>query len=406
MVFRSMHHLKTLFKRLDTSEEELKSKVPSIKDKLYKLREKSDKVIDYLQESIEATSREVTLSFREHLKTPVARNQITQWLINELVPASEFNGWAAIKSYLDDSIKSRVGKILKEWNQENHVLEKLENDIAIETRNKLHLLEDEIDKVENDLQDNVSVSSDDDVMMNNDMRRLTLTGQNIKFNQHRLLPENASRLPLQLMVKILGPFKEVQNKVRLKEYISDPVAVMKDRSERHWRNLIKSENEDLVRFISGLMERPIGYLNLIRNSIPKIIGVNEELIEQIKFSRQQKIECREDYEFMSATIETLKKVLSEFGNGYVFVNDFADMDIRLKADFSQSGGRSTFKVTEFLMNSGSFTEATKSKHPMGLWTVHQNGFSTKEGLEENITIKLYLKSSNFSNCFQEVAKLR
>ncbi|KAL5014171.1 hypothetical protein ScPMuIL_008441 [Solemya velum] len=148
MVHRSVHHLKTLFRSLDTLDQKLQDKCQPLHINYKKLREKSDEVIEYLQQRINDTSREVTYSFREHLRSPAVRNQITMWLANELVPASEFNGWPAIKSYLDESIKSRVGKILNEWNQENKRLEILENDMTEETRTQLHLLENEIVQVE------------------------------------------------------------------------------------------------------------------------------------------------------------------------------------------------------------------------------------------------------------------
>lgn len=85
------------------------------------------------------------------------------------------------------------------------------------------------------------------------------------------------------------------------------------------------------------MEESKQFLLDIQRKLSAMVETNKNLMDHICMCRKEGLSSREIYEYMMEGLEQLKRTLSNYGAGYIFVNDFGVDDIQIVTDAVYDG---------------------------------------------------------------------
>ncbi|KAJ8301061.1 hypothetical protein KUTeg_020048 [Tegillarca granosa] len=422
ILLRSAHHLKTLVRRLDSSERDLEDKMKQVFEKLEGLRKRSDCVLEDMNTRIRAEAEDIYKQFRQYLRSPASRIAITNWIEDEL-PSKDDNtiSWIEVKNKIGTLVSLRITEQLEKWEQSTRMAQSLENKIMLDIRAQLHLLQDDLTEIEEDIQedDNASISSEEEFTTahrDRGGRRQTLPAFRSPVSS---LSANEAAIPLKILTRAKNPmikflrdfrrtaiFDDIILARKLKQYRENPCIVAKQRTEKILNSLLEDQgSECLFLFVEGLLYRPKQYLKSLKENIPALVQSNEDLMNHIAMCRVDASDSRSLYIRMMEDMEKLRRRLIEYGQGNIFVDDFMGEDIFISKDI-ELDRTSTFKVSDMVLDSSSRHESMKKGLPRGLWTAFQNGYVTKDGIEKSVSMRIYLPSARIESTYPEIARLR
>lgn len=407
--------MKTIVHRIDNSEKDLETKMRNVWGKLNTLKMKSEVVINDMRKQIEEETVHICEEFRLYLDSPKTKMSITSWIESELPNDESFNSWSDLKENLNDLTLARISKELENWEEDKGQIKAVRDTVERSIQFQLHILEGELQDIEDDLQSETdSINSDEFSEEKRDNRRFSIPTDAVHMQTTRLT------LPVKLANRILKPFgkvgsrastfiADVVNEGKLKEYRKDPIAYAKKKSEKALQKFVCDKKNDNLKFIiNTFMEESKQFLLDIQRKLPAMVQTNQNLMDHICMCRKEGLSSREMYEYMMEGLEQLKRTLSDYGAGYIFVNDFGADDIQIVTDTVYDGRASVpFDVSQMLANVASSTKRLNQKQiPRGLWAARQNGILLNKYQEEPVTIRIYLPSARIQNTDTEVAKLR
>lgn len=420
---RSVHHLKTIVYRIDNSEKDLETKMKSVWEKLQTLKLRSEVVINDLRREIEEESETICEEFRKYLQEPKTRIAITMWIDSEL-PEVNSAKWEDIKEFLESRTLERISKELENWEGDNGKISAVKKIVETSIQIQLNVLQNELNDIEGDMQSDTTSVASDDSFETKTARRFSLPINNVQV----LIGRQA--LPVKLMNRVLSPFgkhgKRAINvigdaigRAKINTYAQNPIAYAKRRSEKTLDRFLETKNEDLLlNVISEFMNEPREFLAEVERRIPAMVKTNQDNMDHIGKCRQEGDTHREMYEQLMEGMEKLKRVVTDYGEGFIFVNDFGVDDIQIVSDNDDTGipegdnidrrRSKVFDVSTMLesMELSVKHRTTKAIH-RGLWSAQQNGImKRKDRAEETVTIRIYLQTARIENTDSEVAKLR
>ncbi|XP_063436025.1 uncharacterized protein LOC134717044 [Mytilus trossulus] len=425
LLLRSVHHMKTMVKQLNCSDDKMINKMREANENLEKLKNESVDVITSLRDMINKQSYHICGLFREYLKLPVVRMAITQWIEQELPsefildqdgqPTAVKKEWMDLKTEIDGLIIERIAIELDKWEEENGTIDSLESLVIFEIQQKVLGLTNEVTKVETELHSSTgsrdSIESIPKPASRRDSRRETVCSTYFGKMQ---LEDNQYYLSVLARNKVFQPMKKVMRIFpganKWKVYANSKCAYAKGRSEKLLKTFTepcRKEEDPLKIVIDCFMEGAKQTLDKSILEIPNLIKSNQDIFSHVLTCKRDVAKNLRVYEEMMKELEVLKRLLADYGAGYIFIEDFKPNELQI-IDPNDATGRSTtpFKISEFLMNMSSSQTSTIQQCPRGLWTAHQRGLLKRENSEEKVTIKIYLPSCNIDKCYSEIAKLR
>lgn len=425
LLLRSVHHMKTMVKQLNCSDDKMMNKMKEANENLEKLKNESVDVITSLRDMINDKSYHICGLFREYLQDPVVRMAITQWIEPELPsefildheekPTTVKKEWMELKTEIDALIINRIAIELDKWEEENGTIDMLETLVINEIQQKVLGLTNEVTKVETDLHSSTgsrdSIASIPKPASRRDSRRETVCATYFGKMQ---LEDNQYFLSALARNKVFQPMKKVMRIFpganKWKVYANNKCEYAKSRSEKLLKTFTepcRKEDDSLKIVIDCFMEGAKETLDKSILEIPNLIKSNQDIFSHVLTCKRDVAKNLRVYEEMMKELEILKRLLADYGAGYIFIEDFKPNELQI-IDPNDATGRSTtpFKISEFLMNMSSSQTSTIQQCPRGLWTAHQRGLLKRENSEEKVTIKIYLPSCNIDKCYSEIAKLR
>lgn len=392
----------------------MKDKMMVVNDKLHHLRKKSDGVLEDMNTRVKEASSDICEQFKQYLQSPVSRIAITNWIGDELPSAEDHDKWEDVKQEIDEAISKTIEAEIIKWEEKNHVVKRLEEQIVLEIRTRLHLLQNELEDVEETIQDNQNLSASQKsptVYRDRNRRRITLAS--FKPPTLHIGPSESTALPFKIMTRVKHPFKDFFKTVskgfrddnKLKAYKENPSKIATQRAKKKLQNLLQPKGSCILElFIESLLERPVQFIRSLESNIPALIKSNEDLINQMVLCRVNAVESHLLYEHMMEGMENLRHHLMEYGHGHIFVDDFLGEEITLLESLKNSGKK--LLVSDIIAESSSTGHNRNNTSFHGLWAVLQNGFVMKDGREKEVSVKIYLLSAGLEHTFPEVAKLR
>ena len=290
---------------------------------------------------------------------------------------------------------------MEEWDNDDCRIYEIEEKIVQEIKMKLGLLENEIREAESDL----SGSTGQDNGRTGRRRSTLVPGYNLDTDLVKLSMKLNSRLIPAKAPKIMGRSK-------MKDFSKNPEKMTKERAKKVLDKLISNKSkagcDALKELVTHLFQRPLECLDKLTEKIPGIIKADENLLEDIEAANVTERKHLVKYENMVEDIDSLRKHLMDYGEGYIFVQDFKSDEVKLLQETPTGSLSNTFrKFRDIVDSSSSSSYAGGSACPRGLWTILRHGTIVRDtGNEEHVTIRAYLQSSAIENTFQEVAKLR
>ena len=414
-VLRRMVHLfKSTVKKLDQSEKDRLGKSSRIQSKIINLKDKADSVIRVLRANIEAKIRVMASEVHDYLRKPQAKYTLCSAWGNGEIPNLEDiedlerkSDW--IRDKVDTAFFNRFCSFLENWESDEGKILDIESEVINMVKQELGILEGDIMDMESDMRDDRSSlggsGKEDDVK-----RKLSLSLQ--ASSSIDISPKLA--LQLSGRVKNKNVLQKIATKQKNKKIVKDPVAWAKKRSEKLLEKLIQNKSKDgelgvLDQFIRQLMQRPLEYIDKVSEKIPNMIQADKDLLEKIEQICLTERKHRAKYEKMMEAVENLRRCLMDYGEGYIFVNDFKSNEVKIlqQVNCGESLAK-TFQPSFSKMISNSSGEDILSNAivPQGLWSAVYPGMLHREQAQSKISIKFYLRSSGIDNTFQEVAKLR
>lgn len=426
VLFRSVHHLKTIVKSVDDTEQHLKFKMKHVHEKLQSLRLKSEEVLNDQKAHIDTSVKEICQLFQDVLKQPATYFRLVHWLQQDLTSITKDDMWPDVQKTLHETLLIRITEEFTKWEEDTKKCQAVEREIFNEIKAELHILQSDLVSIEGELHsDSDSVSSDEYDLTAR--RKSSLLQIKIgRCGDYDFDVLHAAPLPVKLVSRFLHPFDTLSNKLRhsriyeayemakwnkkMEKFMNDPLNVAKNVSEKFLHRFLQPEKGDesqLLKFVSEIMERPRELLEVIEKSIPAMIKANEELLDHISFCRINTTESRESYEQMMEGMETLKHHLMEYGTGHIYVDDFMGREIRLRDDFNEYADSGEFRCSDIILRCSNSSQNDR-RIPRGIWTALQSAslYDESEKGDEAILIKVYLPLSGISETFAEVTKLR
>ena len=414
MLKRTVHHLKAVLTRLDLTDMDLNSKSDTIRNKLDRLQLKSESVLEELRAKVDAESTDLCQFLKSKISTQECKDSLTKnWAPDDLPNiGSGLGNWSWIRCRVQDAFFDKLLCIVENWERDEEKLDKIEQQISFQIKLELRILEEELSDIEKEIQGDDSSLSSDGISDLAKTRRRSI----VSFSPTRspyLLAEPT--LPLRLAGRIIKPFQAVfgplKNKLKANEYKNNPLKVAEECAKSMYAELVENcDNPDsaLAELADALLERPREYLNAIEKKMPDMILANQLLLNRTEESIESEREYLKSYEGMMTCTESLRRSLMEYGEGYIFVNDFSRGELQIIQQHPDSGDRVSvpFNVTDFLRGSSGDLDASRMGDIRALWTVTYAGQLIRSRLENPVSIRVYLPSSGVECTFKEVAKLR
>ncbi|XP_045165820.2 uncharacterized protein LOC123529516 isoform X2 [Mercenaria mercenaria] len=411
---RTIHHLKTVVRRLDLSDMDLKEKSETARVKLDRLRLKSESVLRELRAKLDIQSKEMCSELKDHLKSEYCKQKLTRgWSAGEIPSVdSGLGDWPWIQMRIHEAFYDRMLDCVEDWNRDERRIENLEEELSYEMKFQLQLLEEELDDIEKQIQCDSSSTSSDEMSNLSRSRRKSMP----RMSQTRskcFLPE--PKMPLKLAGRVIRPFKTlmnpIKNKMKVSDYKTDPVKMAEQTATVMYNQHVNNSDHScsgLVHLAEYLLERPREYILVVEGRIPDMILANQILVNRLEKSIETERLHQSEYEEMMSSTEALKKALMEYGEGYIFVADFSRGELQIQ-QMPHEGGEAisvAFNVTDFLRGSSGDLDICRRRDIRGLWTVTYSGCLIRNEVERPVAIKVYLPSSGVEFTYKEVAKLR
>lgn len=432
ILLRSVHHIKTIVRQLNSSDNRMEADMSKALIKLEQLKSESTDIIISLRAAIDKTSQDICDEFREHLMSPITRMTIMQWIDAELPGHTTHDedghvvkkDWGQLKTEIDERIIDKITDQLVTWEEDKGIISNLEALVVTEIRENLLGLTADMQQIEQQMDNSSSTGSTDvtDSTCGSHRRPTDTLSQNRRgsvaqqYFERMKLGDDKYHLSTFAKIKLLKPFSSTIKKIiprtnRLKYYVRDNVGYAKKRSEKllkRFTDPCQTDGDFLKVAIDCFMEGATDTLDQLIQKIPSTIRANENLIKHVELYQRDAFASRRQYEELMKDFEMIKRLTADYGAGYIFVDDFNPNELQV-LDPSDKTGRSSFpfKISEFLMSmSVSQTNYTTAQCPRALWTVHQKGLLKKKHSEELVTIKVYLPSCKMEKCYSEIAKWR
>lgn len=401
---RINHYLKTTVARLGWTQRDTHEKSMRQRIKLQNLKERSNAVIKALTINIDERSEEIVTEIQQYLSTPQAEFLLCSvWRNNEIPEiAGEIKDpqhWTWVKQRVDEAFYDRLCNAIEEWDDDKCKVSTIETDIVDNIKSNLGVLQEEISQVESDLHSTQSsTGSNESVKRSRRRSSIQIPGAMVIDVPLKLSAAVQHRVATNPIGKMLVRRETVN-------YQKDPQAWARERAKKLMKKLLqnkksKSENGRLTQLVDQLMQRPRDIVDRLELHIPSIIDTNLELLNSLEDLLITDSRFSAKYEQMMVQVEGLKMSLMNYGEGYIFVNDFKSYEIKVlqNTPTGQSLAQS-FRTSEIITGGSTL-------FPQGLWTTVRPGTLHREGTEKQVSIKLYMQSSGVSHTFQEVAKLR
>ncbi|KAK3101314.1 hypothetical protein FSP39_002628 [Pinctada imbricata] len=298
-------------------------------------------------------------------------------------------------------------------------------------KSDLHILQEDVQKIEIDLHSETSsISSEEFPMGLTGDRRVSVaslgTSKRNVYNVFNNFMQETEPNSVRFVTKFLHPVSTFRSRLRdsklyefavtkgkVADYKKNPRAAAKRISEKYLQEIIDPgpKDQDVVaELVDSNLKKPRELLEMTETNIPALIETNEELMDHISMCRVSQTECRDMYEEMMTNLELLKKKLIEYGSGYIYVDDFVGERISLndEVDNGTTENQDHFRVSDIIFSSSSEKEVSRSCIASGQWTRLQNGFLSSDDEDRNkyISIKVYLPLAGITEPYAEVTKLR
>ena len=336
---RSVHHIKTIVRQLNSSDNRMEADTNKALIKLEKLKTESTEIITSLRTTIDKTSQNIYDEFRGHLTSPVTAMTITQWIAHELPhhTTEDEDGhevkkdWGQLKTEIDERIIDKITDELVTWEEENGIISNLEALVVTEIRENLLGMTKEMQQIEQQM-DNSSSTGSTDVTDSTSLCRRSHTNTTLYQSVNM---QYFQRMKLAKM-KLLKPFSSTMKKMiprtnRLKCYASDKVGYAKKRSEKllkRFTDPCQNDNDVLKLAIDCFTERANDTLDQLIQEIPGTIRANENLIKHAALYQRDALASRRHYEELMKDFEMLKRLMADYGAGYIFVDDLSQTNCK------------------------------------------------------------------------------
>ena len=380
--------------------------------KLQKLKDQSHTVIGELMADIAERSEQIVHDVQKYLSTAQAKFLLCAvWKKNEIPNLEEkitdMNHWRWVKERVDAAFYDRLCNAIENWEDKECKVSSIEEDIVGNIKSKLGVLQEEMSEIEHDLRStNISNGSDDAKARR--LSILSIRGQ--------MIGDEPLKLSLHMQHRVTNnPIEKMRQRRELGRFEKDSQAWARKRAEKLMTKLLinkpknKSEAGLLTQLVDQLMQRPREIVERLEQQIPRIIDTNMELLNTIQDLIVSESRDAHNYEEMMVRIEGLKTSLMNYGEGYIFVNDFKSNELKVLQE--TPAGQSlaqTFRFSELVTgrSSSSPPDKLETTFPHGLWTIVRPGTLQRDSKAKPVSIKMYMPSSGVSHTFQEVAKLR
>ena len=429
VLIRSVHHLKTIVKSIDDTQQHLKVKMKDVYEKLQSLRLKSEEVLKDQKSHIDTSIKEICQLFEDVLRQDATHFRLVHFLRQDLTSIDSTDTWPDIKKKIHHMLLMRISDEFTVWEENNSKCQAVEQEIFNQIKSQLHILQDDLNSIEGELHsDTSSVCSDEyDTKVRRKSSVISLKVR--KMGEYDFDVLHSNPLPVKLVSKFLHPLGTLTNKLRqsrifesfenarwnskVEAFRRDPLRASKEISEKFLLQFIKSEGEcngQLFKFVSEILDRPRELLEVIEKNIPSLIKSNEDLLDNISHWRVDATESRETNECMMEDLENLKRRLLEYGSGNIFVDDFMGREIRLRDAHDEFGDSGKFRCSEIILTC-STNSRTNKRIPRGIWTALQNASlydenETNDDKTDPIFIKVYLPLCGIDEPSKEITKLR
>lgn len=414
---RTVHHLKSMVKRLDYSDTDLRERSHNTGTKLDSLKKRSDVVISTLKVELSRKRDDLCKTLREYFnQDSVKRKLTTGWELAD-VPISDENlgNWAWVEGKIYETFYDKMCVCVNEWDNEKRVIDAIETEMSKDIKMDLNLLQEELDQIEREMQDDSS--TEDKSRKENrrkSRRRSSVDSDTLSPLRRSQTIELEPKLPIKLAGRLINPFKTVisaiRNKKRLDDFQKDPTKSAEKIANKIYESLLSQSDEEgfgFKPFVEVLLERPLDYICVLEQKIPQFILSNQMLLNMIQTSIVSERANQKEYESMMVDLENLRRILNEYGEGYIFVNDFMKNEIQIQRTCSEGDTVSVvFSFCEFLQSDSKGTDIARKRDIHGLWTVMYCGTLVRSDQEIPVGIRCYIPSSKVDSTFKEVAKLR
>lgn len=404
---RIIHHLRTVVKRLDLSDMDLRFKSETARAKLSSLKQKSDVVFDNLKATLDEECSVIRRELKEFLDSEYCRNKLLRgWNSGDLPSVDGGLGeWDWIRVKLHEAFYDKLIACVMEWDKNERRIDKIEEELSCEIKAELMFLEDELKIVENEIQGDTNGHDDMESLTRSRSRKslpnLVKGKYLIKLTEPKMPPKLAGRI----IRELLTPMK---NKFRVNEYKRNPLAVAEKLATKTYNEILQRSNV-LMHLAEFLLQRPHMYIEAVDRRIPDMIRANEMLVNKLEKQANEERGHIKDYEEMMTSTESLKRSLMEYGEGYIFVDDFSRGELQIQQFSNEQGLGSVsvaFNVTDFIRGSRGDLSSCRRRDIRGLWTVVYGGSLNRSENQRPVAIKVYLPSSGVAFTYKEVAKLR
>lgn len=409
--------MKSVVKRLDYSDMDLREKSDIARAKLDNLKKKSDDVIASLEEEISTKADDLCKTIRQYISQPAVKRKLTTGWTLEDVPNLDrgLGDWEWIKVKISEAFYDKMCACINDWDSDKQVIDTIETEMSKEIKFELNLLQEELNQIEKEMQDD---SSTEETVTNGSLRRSRRVSN---VDTGALSPLRRSKvtigepkLPIKLVGRLINPVKtiitNIRNRTKLDNFKKDPIKMAEEKAKEWYAELLSQPDEDgfgFRAFADYLLERPRDYINVLEKKIPHFILSNQMLLNLIQQSIANERENQREYERMMTDTEDLRRALNEYGEGYIFVNDFMKNEIQIQRTNSEGEAVSVaFNVIDFLQSDSKVADIVRKRDIHGLWTVTYCGTLVRSEQEIPIAIRCYLPSSKVDSTFKEVAKLR
>ena len=306
---------------------------------------------------------------REYLKTPQARLQLTSmWGSNENeLPDLHVcsGGWNWVKRHIEASIDSRFINLLEDWEKEECIIPELEAKLCCEAKLELCELEAELSQIEKTVQLDKSSKGSSANFENTFKESVANFATFEEDDEDQKQMSNKLR---RMIGAIFKPFNsENKKEKKLKKYMKDSVGVAKHMAEKKLKAL-QQDKDTLRTFITELLQRPFNYIHHLETKIPNMIKSNEMILN--KFEQEILLDAASRYQYtdMMIRIESIRRGLLEYGESYLFANDFDADDVQLVNVVSDKQICRRDSVKDLVKRGSTSEDMELLQSPYGLWT--------------------------------------
>ena len=397
---------------------DLKEKSDSARTKLENLRKRSEWVIETLEQKLKDNGNDLCKSLREYVsKDSVKRKLTTDWDISDLPSVDKGLGnWTWLKMKLHEAFYDKLCNCIIAWDSERQVIDTIETEMSTEIKIELNLLQEELYQIEQEMQGE-SCSTEEDYRTGSlrKSRKMSCVDLGplspLRYSKATI---SEPKLPMKLAGRLIYPVKtiitNIRHKAKVDNFRNNPIKMAENRAKEFYTELLSQPDDSdtgFVPFVEYLLERPKEYISVLKKKIPYFILSNQMGLDIIQQSMESEKENQSDYEHMMTDVENLRRALNEYGEGYIFVDDFMRDEIQIRRTNVDGEAVSvTFNVIDFLESDSKVADVVRKRDIHGLWTVTYCGSLVRNEQELPIAIRCYLPSSKVDNTFREVAKLR